>query len=108
MTYSQYCRFLIEVDRVHNNEHLLVLVGQARVGLLESSLAVILDPAVLPQEGGGEAQGEPELERETVNAGRQEDRNSAWRWTGCKIVISLFSQSCQQTPILTQQSERNI
>lgn len=79
ITYSQYCRFLIEVDGVHNNENLLVLVGQARVGLLESSLAVILDPAVLPQEGGGEAKGEPELEREAVNAGRQEDRNSAWK-----------------------------
>ena len=70
MTYSQYCRFLIEVDGVHNNENLLVLVGQTRVSLLQSSLAVILDPAVLPQEGGGQTQRQPELEGETVNARR--------------------------------------
>ena len=70
MTYSQYCRFLIEVDGVHNNEDLLILVRQARVGLFQSRLAVVLDPAVLPQEGGGKTQGQPELERETVNAGR--------------------------------------
>ena len=70
MTYSQYCRFLIEVDGVHNNEDLLVLVCQARVSLFQSRLAVILDPAMFPQEGGGETQGQPQLEGETVNAWR--------------------------------------
>ena len=53
ITYSQYCRFLIEVDWVHNNENLLVLVCQARISLFESCLAVILNPTMLPQEGGG-------------------------------------------------------
>ena len=70
MTYSQYCRFLIEVDGVHNNEDLLVLVCQPRVGLFQSSLAVILDPAMFAQEGGGQTQWQPELEGETVNAWR--------------------------------------
>ena len=54
MTYSQYCRFLIEVDGVHNNENLLVLVCQPRVGLFQGGLAVVLNPAMLSQEGGGQ------------------------------------------------------
>ena len=66
-TYSQYCRLLVEVNGVHNNEDLLVLVSEAGVGLLEGSLAVVLHPAVLPQEGGGKAQGQPQLEGETVD-----------------------------------------
>ena len=70
MTYSQYCRFLIEVDGVHNNENLLVLVGQPRISLFQSCLAVVLNPAVLPQEGGGQAQWQSKLEGETVNPRR--------------------------------------
>ena len=47
-------------------------------GLLEGGLAVVLHPAVLAQEGAGEAQRQPELEREAVNAGRQEDWGATW------------------------------
>ena len=69
-TYSQYCRLLVEVNGVHNNEDLLVLVSEAGVGLLEGSLAVVLDPAVFAQEGGGEAQRKTKLEWKTVNSRR--------------------------------------
>ena len=69
-TYSQYCRLLVEVNGVHNNEDLLVLVSEAGVGLLEGSLAVVLDPAVFAQEGRGQAQWKTELERKTVNSRR--------------------------------------
>ena len=61
---------MVEVDGVHNNEDLLVLVSEAGVGLLEGSLAVVLDPAVLPQEGGGQAEWQTELERKTVDSRR--------------------------------------
>jgi len=67
---SQYCRLLVEVNGVHNNEDLLVLVSEAGVGLLEGSLAVVLDPAVFAQEGGGEAQRKTKLEWKTVNSRR--------------------------------------
>ena len=46
-------------------------------GLLEGSLAVVLHPAVLAQEGGGEADGEPQLEGEAVDAGGEEDGHPA-------------------------------
>ena len=40
------------------------------MSLLEGCLAVVLDPAVLAEEGGGQAKWQTELERETVNARR--------------------------------------
>ena len=55
-TYSQNSRLLIEVDGVHDDEDLLVLVREAGVGLLESGLAIVLHPAVLAEEGGGQPQ----------------------------------------------------
>ena len=61
---------MVEVNGVHNNEDLLVLVREAGVGLLEGSLAVILDPAVLAEEGGGKPQRQTELERKTVDSRR--------------------------------------
>jgi hypothetical protein len=48
---------------------LLVLVGQSSL-LSQGCLAEVLDPAVLAEEGGGQAEGKPELEWETVNSGR--------------------------------------
>ena len=68
--YRKYGRFLVEVDGVHDDEDLLVLVSEAGVGLLEGSLAVVLDPAVFAQEGGGEAQRKTKLEWKTVNSRR--------------------------------------
>ena len=47
-------------------------------GLLQGGLAVVLDPAVLAQEGGGEADGQPQLEGEAVDAGGEEDGHAAW------------------------------
>ncbi len=56
--------------------HLLVLVRES-VLLPERRLAEVLHPAVLAEEGGGEAEREAELEREAVDAGREEDRFAA-------------------------------
>ena len=64
---------MVEVDGVHDDEDLLVLVSEASVSLLERSLAVVLNPAVLAQEGGGESQGQSKLEWETVNARRKKN-----------------------------------
>ena len=52
-------------------------MGEA-AGLLEGGLAVVLHPAVLAREGGGEADGEPQLEGEAVDAGGEEDGHPAW------------------------------
>lgn len=65
-------RLHVEVDGVHDDKHLLVLVGEA-VGLPECCLAVILDPAVLAQEGGGKAERQAQLEGETVDPRGQQD-----------------------------------
>lgn len=65
-------RLHVEVDGVHDDKHLLVLVGEA-VGLPEGGLAVVLDPTVLAQEGGGQAERQAQLEREAVDAGGQQD-----------------------------------
>ena len=48
------------------------------MGLLEGGLAVVLDPAVLAEEGGGQPQREPELEGEAVDARGQQHRHAAW------------------------------
>ena len=44
--------------------------------LLEGGLAVVLHPAVLAEEGGGETQRQPELEGEAVDAGGEQHRHS--------------------------------
>ena len=82
---------LIEVDGVHDDEDLLVLVGEPGVRLLEGGLAVVLDPAVLAEEGGGQPQGEPELEGEAVDAGGEEDRHPACDWSNDKLRGSDWS-----------------
>ena len=43
------------------------------VVLPEGRLAEVLHPAVLAQEGGGQAQGKAKLEGEAVDAGGQQD-----------------------------------
>ena len=53
--------------------------------LLERRLAVVLDPAVLPEEGGGQAQREPELKREAVDTRGEEDRNPACDWSIVRV-----------------------
>ena len=55
--HRQNCGLLVEVDGVHDDEDLLVLVSES-TGLLEGSLAVVLHPAVLAQEGGGKPDGQ--------------------------------------------------
>ena len=77
-SHRQNSGLLVEVDGVHDDEDLLVLVGQPGVGLLERRLAVVLDPAVLAEEGGGQPQREPELEGEAVDARGQQHRHAAW------------------------------
>lgn len=47
-TYHEQRWFQIEIDGVHDDENLLVFVGESG-GLLERCLAVVLDPAVLTQ-----------------------------------------------------------
>lgn len=49
--------------------------------LLEGGLAVVLHPAVLAQEGGGETQRQPELEGEAVDAGGEQHRHAAYSAT---------------------------
>ena len=56
-SHRQNCGFLVEVEGVHDDEDLLVLVSES-TGLLEGSLAVVLHPAVLAQEGGGKPDGQ--------------------------------------------------
>lgn len=57
---------------------LLILVRES--GLLpERRLAEVLHPAVLAQEGGGQAEREAQLEREAVDARGQQDRLAAWK-----------------------------
>jgi len=70
---------LVEVDGVHDNEDLLVLVAEA-AGLLQGGLAVVLNPAVLAEEGGGQADGESQLEGEGVDPWGQQDRYSSYIW----------------------------
>ncbi len=72
LTYRQNRRLQVEIDRVHDDEYLLVLVHQPRV-FPQSGLAEVLNPSVLAQECGRKAQGQPQLEREAVDAGRQQD-----------------------------------
>ena len=81
MAHRQNSGLLVEVDGVHDDEDLLVLVGQSGVGLLERRLAVVLDPAVLAEEGGGQPQREPELEGEAVDTRGEEDRHPACDWS---------------------------
>lgn len=50
-THSKNRRFKIKVNRIHNNEDLLVLVGEA-IRFSQSSLAVVLDPAMFAEESG--------------------------------------------------------
>ena len=80
-THRQNSGLLVEVDGVHDDEDLLVLVGQPGVGLLERRLAVVLDPAVLAEEGGGQPQREPELEGEAVDTRGEEDWHPACDWS---------------------------
>ena len=56
-SHRQNSGLLVEVDGVHDDEDLLVLVSES-TGLLEGSLAVVLHPAVLAQEGGGKPDGQ--------------------------------------------------
>ena len=72
-THGEDRRFQGEVDGVHHNEDLLVLMGQA-VGFPESCFAEILNPSVLPEERGRETQGQTQFEREAVNSWRKEHR----------------------------------
>ena len=53
-THRKNSGLLIEVNGVHDDEDLLVFVGEPGVGLLERGLAVVLHPAVLAEEGGGQ------------------------------------------------------
>ena len=57
--------------------------------LLERRLAVVLDPAVLPEEGGGQPQREPELEREAVDTRREEDGHPACHWSIVRVGQSI-------------------
>lgn len=54
-TDGEYDGFEVQVDGVHDDEDLLVLVHQTR-RLPEGRLAVVLDPTVLAQERGRQAQ----------------------------------------------------
>ena len=56
-------------------------MGEAGVRLLEGGLAVVLHPAVLAEEGGGETQRQPELEGEAVDAGGEQHRHAAYSAT---------------------------
>lgn len=51
-SHRQDGRLHVEVDGVHDDKYLLVLVCEA-VRFPEGRLAVVLNPAVLAQEGGG-------------------------------------------------------
>ena len=74
--------------------------------LLERRLAVVLDPAVLPEEGGGEAEREAELEREAVDTRGEEDRNPTCDWS---IVRSWGSNwSIRKLYILNRLDNKNI
>ena len=90
-THRKNSGLLIEVDGVHDDEDLLVLVGEPGVGLLERGLAVVLHPAVLAEEGGGQPQRQPELERETVDTRGEEDRHSACDWSKVRMKGSDWS-----------------
>ncbi|KAI8438028.1 hypothetical protein MSG28_010681 [Choristoneura fumiferana] len=68
MVNSQHRWFQIQINRVHHNEHLLILMREP-VGLPEGCFAVVLDPSVGPEEGGRQAHREPQLEGETMDAG---------------------------------------
>ncbi len=59
--------------------------------LLERRLAVVLDPAVLPEEGGGQAQREPELKREAVDTRGEEDWHPACDWSIVRVQASDWS-----------------
>lgn len=66
-THRQDGGFQVEIDGVHDDEHLLVLVSKT-IGFPQRSLAEVLDPPVLAQERGREAERQPELEGKTVNS----------------------------------------
>ena len=51
-SYREDWRLQIQVDRVHNDKDLLILVGET-VFLPESRFAKVLDPAMLAQKCGG-------------------------------------------------------
>lgn len=72
VTHCQDGGLQVQVDGVHNDEDLLVLVREA-VGLSQRSLAEVLNPAVLAQEGGGQTQRQTQLEGEAVYPWGQQD-----------------------------------
>lgn len=71
-THRQDGRLHVKIDGVHDDKHLLVFVGEA-VGLAKGRFAVILNPAVLAQEGGGQPERQTQLERETMDSRGQQD-----------------------------------
>lgn len=73
-TYCQDRWLQVQVDGVHYNEHLLVLVGET-VGLSQRRLAVVLDPAVFAEEGRRQTQGQAQFKWETVDPWRQDRRS---------------------------------
>ena len=74
-THCQRRRLQVQVDRVHHDEDLLVFVNQPGV-LLDGRLAEVLHPAVFAEEGGGHAERQAQLERKTVDSGRQGGRRA--------------------------------
>lgn len=75
-THRQHLLFQIQVDRVHHDKHLMVLVDEA-VRFAQRRLAKVLDPSVAPEERRRQPQRQTQLERETVDARRQHHRRGS-------------------------------
>ena len=67
-SYCQYRRLQVQVDWVHDNKDLLVLVCQAS-SLPECRPAEVLHPAVLAEKRGRKTQWQAQFEGEAVYAG---------------------------------------
>lgn len=50
VTYSQYSGLEVEINRVHDDEHLLIFVRQT-IGLAQSGFTEVLHPAMFAEEG---------------------------------------------------------
>lgn len=66
------CRVLqVQINRIHDYKHLVVLVNQSS-GLAKGSLAEVLDPPETAEECRWQAEGESQFEGEGVDARREQ------------------------------------